>query len=100
MKSGNTGNRRRVPKSEQERKSLIPDRYIRLTGYNRKYAGHILSKPVPDKTVTTVIDGEPLLSKRAKSRREAPVNRGAMGLKVFYRTKNEIAPITGRFYAV
>jgi hypothetical protein len=44
-------------KADKKEKGLIPDQYVRLTEYNRKYAIRILSAP-PAKTATLVIDGK------------------------------------------
>jgi hypothetical protein len=52
-------------KAGKKEKGLIRDQYVRLTGYNRKYAIRILSKP-PDKTTTVVRDGNPLVFKAEK----------------------------------
>jgi hypothetical protein len=42
-------------KAGKKEKGLILDQYVRLTGYNRKYAVRVLSKPAADKTVMTVM---------------------------------------------
>jgi hypothetical protein len=46
---------------------LIPDQYVRLTGYTRKYAVRVLSSP-PAKTAPVVIDGKTVVFKAEKSR--------------------------------
>ncbi|MDR2795435.1 MAG: hypothetical protein LBB47_01840, partial [Spirochaetaceae bacterium] len=55
-------------KAGKKEKGLILDQYVRLTGYNRKYAVRLLSKPVAGKTVMTVIDGKTVVYKAEKSR--------------------------------
>jgi hypothetical protein len=64
-KSGNAGNRKGVPKRGQERKSVILDRYVRLTGYNRKCAIRVLSMPLA-KTATMARDGKTVAFKAEK----------------------------------
>jgi hypothetical protein len=52
-------------KAGKKEKGLILDQYLRLTGYNRKYAIRALLTP-PAKTTTAVIDGNPLVFKAEK----------------------------------
>jgi hypothetical protein len=59
-------------KAGKKEKGLILDQYLRLTGYNRKYAVRALSTP-PAKTTTVVIDGKTLVLKAGK--KPKPKNR-------------------------
>ncbi|MDR0760032.1 MAG: hypothetical protein LBF74_07980 [Treponema sp.] len=84
------GEYRKVGKKE---KGLILDQYVRLTGYNRKYAIRVLSMR-PGKTATGVIDGKTVVFKAGK--KPKPKNR--LGKPVY--TGKTVARIeaTWRFY--
>ncbi|MDR0718498.1 MAG: hypothetical protein LBF78_02595 [Treponema sp.] len=52
-------------KADKKEKSLIPDQYLRITGYNRQYAIRLLSAP-PAKTATLVLNGKTVVLKAEK----------------------------------
>jgi hypothetical protein len=65
-----------VPKSGKKEKSKILDEFVRATGYNRKYALHILTHWGKETFLT--VDGKPVklkagTVKRRKGRTETPV---------------------------
>jgi hypothetical protein len=64
--------RREYQKADKKEKGLILDQYVRLTGYNRKYAIRVLSEPF-DKTATMVKNGKTIVFKTEKKTR--PKNR-------------------------